>query len=85
MWLTAIPHNLVYDFKVLVYVCSCSILSIDSCIQGTVYTRQNECVEIVIFYTEILTGKVVLWCFFTSEMSEKSTIQLFKSKSQYRT
>ena len=45
MWLTAIPHNLVYDFKVLVYVCSCSILSIDSCIQGTVYTRQNECVE----------------------------------------
>ena len=27
--------------------------------------------EIVIFYTEILTGKVVLWCFFTSETSEK--------------
>ena len=26
--------------------------------------------KIVIFYTEILTGKVVLWCFFTSEMSE---------------
>ena len=34
----------------------------------------------VIFYTEILTGKVVLWCFFSSE-----TIQLFKSKSQYKT
>ena len=28
-------------------------------------------IEIVIFYTEILTGKVVLGCFFTSEMSEK--------------
>ena len=27
--------------------------------------------EIVISYTEILTGKVVLWCFFLSEMSEK--------------
>ena len=26
---------------------------------------------IVIFYTEILTGKVVLWCFVTSETSEK--------------
>ena len=41
--------------------------------------------EIVIFDTGILTGKVVLWCFFLSETSEKSTIQLFKSKSQYRT
>ena len=28
-------------------------------------------VKIVIFYTEILNGKVVLWCFFTSETSEK--------------
>ena len=28
-------------------------------------------VKIVIFYTEILTGKVVLWCFFTSVTSEK--------------
>ena len=27
--------------------------------------------EIVIFYTEILTRKVVLWCFFMSEPSEK--------------
>ena len=27
--------------------------------------------EIVIFYTEILTRKVVLWCFFTNETSEK--------------
>ena len=26
---------------------------------------------IVIFYTEILTGKVVLWSFFLSETSEK--------------
>ena len=26
---------------------------------------------IVIFYTEIFTGKVVLWCFFSSETSEK--------------
>ena len=40
---------------------------------------------LVIFYTEILMRKVVLWCFFMSEMSEKSTIQLFESKSQYRT
>ena len=27
--------------------------------------------KIVIFYTEILTGKVVLWCFFMSETSVK--------------
>ena len=27
--------------------------------------------EIVIFYTEILMRKVVLWCFLTSETSEK--------------
>ena len=28
-------------------------------------------VPIVIFYTEILSGKVILWCFFSSETSEK--------------
>ena len=28
--------------------------------------------KIVIFYTEILTGKVVLWCFFWSERSGKN-------------
>ena len=27
--------------------------------------------EIVIFYTEILTEKVVLWCFFTCKTGEK--------------
>ena len=27
--------------------------------------------KIVIFYTEILTGKIVLWCFFSSKTSEK--------------
>ena len=27
--------------------------------------------EIVILYTKILPGKVVLWCFFSSKMSEK--------------
>ena len=40
--------------------------------------REVKVGEIVIFYTEILTGKVVLWCFFTSETSEKihkSTIE----------
>ena len=39
--------------------------------------QKNE--EIVIFYTEILTRKVLLWSFFTSEMSEKihnSTLQV---------
>ena len=45
--------------------------------------QKNE--DIVIFYTEILTRKVVLWSFFTSETSKNATIQLFKSKSQYRT
>ena len=27
--------------------------------------------KIIIFYTEILTGKVVMWCFFMSKTSEK--------------
>ena len=33
--------------------------------------------EIVIFYTEILTGEVVLWRFFRVKQVKKSTIQLF--------
>ena len=48
------------------------------------YHKVCECfveAKIVIFYTEILTIKVVLWYFFTSEMSKKSTIQLFEKKS----
>ena len=36
--------------------------------------------EIVIFYTEILTGKVVLWCFFLSETSEKIHNSIFQVK-----
>jgi len=36
--------------------------------------------EIVIFYIEILTGKVVLWCFFTSETSEKIHKSTFEGK-----
>ena len=38
--------------------------------------------EIVIFYTEILTGKVVLWCFFMSEMSGKNPQNNFCSQDQ---
>ena len=33
--------------------------------------------EIVIFYTEILTRKVVLWVFLRVKREKKSTIQLF--------
>ena len=36
--------------------------------------------EIVIFYTEISTGKVVLWCFFTSETSAKIHNSTFRVK-----
>ena len=36
--------------------------------------------KIVIFYTEILTGKVVLWCFFSSETSEKIHNSIFQVK-----
>ena len=35
---------------------------------------------IVIFYTEILTGKVVFWCFFSSETSEKIHNSTFQVK-----
>ena len=41
-------------------------------------TVQNY--TIVIFYTEILTGKVVLWCFFSSETSEKIHNSTFQVK-----
>ena len=36
--------------------------------------------KIAIFYTEILTGKVVLWCFFLSETSEKIHNSTFEVK-----
>ena len=36
--------------------------------------------EIVIFYNDILTGKVVLWCFFWSEKSEKVHNSTFQVK-----
>ena len=36
---------------------------------------------IVIFYTVILTGKVVLWCFFTSKTSEKNPQFSFSSQN----
>ena len=32
--------------------------------------------KIFIFYTEILTGKVVLWCFFWSEKIHNTTFQV---------
>ena len=35
--------------------------------------------EIVIFYTEILSVKVVLWCFFSSETSGKNPLFNFSS------
>ena len=37
----------------------------------SIITERFLWVKIVIFYTEILTGKVVLWCFFLSGTSEK--------------
>ena len=36
--------------------------------------------SIVIFYTEILAGKVILWCFFSSETSEKIHNSTFQVK-----
>ena len=43
-------------------------------------TRNDTVKKIVIFYTEILTGKVVLWCFFSSETSEKIHNSTFQVK-----
>ena len=37
--------------------------------------------EIVIFYTEILSVKVVLWCFFSSETSGKNPQSNFSSQN----
>ena len=38
--------------------------------------------EIVIFYTEILTGKVVLWCFFSSHTSCEDALKEKKISEQ---
>ena len=68
---------------------NCSLLQIKPCLWKIIHFHTylihfpKIVDQIVIFYTEILTGKVVLWCFFSSETSEISTIQLFKSKSQF--
>ena len=48
-------------------------------------TKSSRKVVLVIFYTEILTGKVFCGVFSGVKPVKKSTIQLFKSKSQYRT
>ena len=45
-----------------------------------VTTFYTATIEMVIFYTEIFTGKVVLWCFFSSEMSEKIHNSTFQVK-----
>ena len=45
-----------------------------------VCTVTVEILEIVIVYTEILTRKVVLWCLFTSEASEKFHNSTFQVK-----
>ena len=37
-------------------------------------------IEIVIFYADILSGKIVLWCFFLSETSEKIHNSTFQVK-----
>ena len=42
---------------------------------------ENSDDEIVIFYTENLTGKVVLWCFFSSETSRKNPQFNFSSQN----
>ena len=48
-------------------------------------THTAACLEVVIFYTEILSGKVVSGVFSRVKRVKKSTIQLFMSKSQFRT
>ena len=44
-----------------------------------IYKNSNSD-SIVNFYSEILTGKVVLWCFSTSETSEKNPQFNFSSQ-----
>ena len=43
--------------------------------QTQTLSKVSNPIEIVISYTEILTGKVVLLCFFTSEKIHKSTFE----------
>ena len=49
----------------------------EMCLEDPIY---QYIPPIVIFYTEILTGKVVLWCFFLSETSEKIHNSTFQVK-----
>ena len=46
----------------------------------TIYFQLTMERLLFIFYTEILTGKVVLWCFFWSETSEKIHNSTFQVK-----
>ena len=48
--------------------------------QNSVKDLRSQVKKIVIFYTKILTGKVVLWCFFSSETSEKIHNSTFQVK-----
>ena len=56
-------------------------ITADETLWKIVDTRESPIkVILVIFYTEILTRKVVLWCFFTSETSEKIHNSTFRVK-----
>ena len=66
----------------LKFYCLVTLVTVMILFKTTFQGRRNSIISgeapkkncgLVIFYTEILTGKVVLWCFFTSETSEKST------------
>ena len=43
--------------------------------------NEKKYVKLVIFYTDILMRKVVLWCFFMSETSEKNPQLNFLSQN----
>ena len=65
---------------------NCSLLKIKPCLWKIIHFHTylihfpKIVDQIVIFYIEILTGKVVLWCFFSSEMSEKIHNSTFQVK-----
>ena len=52
------------------------LIDISNCYSPPVCSKE----EIVIFYTEIFTGNVVLRCFFSSETSEKIHNSTFQVK-----
>ena len=74
-WLIIFVHHEILHFS------QCLLKWFNACVQSVKSIWKIKIGKlIVIFYSEILTRKVVLWCFFMSETSEKIHNSTFRVK-----